>query len=150
MKPIKSLIQTYPYRTVALIQSLIATVGSLFLSQVWLLVPCELCWFQRIFMYPLPFILGIGLIRRETKLYQYVLPLSLIGLTIAAYHTYLYYYANYSLNGANETVMIACSGGVSCTNQLIEWFGFITVPLLSFLAFSVITLAMLKERHDSI
>ncbi len=146
MIKILAIIKIYPLRSLALLQSIIATLGSLYFSEVWLLVPCKLCWLQRIFMYPLPFILSAGILKKENKLYHYVLPLSLVGLVISIYHNYFYYYANYFLNGANETVMVACSGGVSCTNVQIEWFGIITIPLLSLIAFTVITVTMLLEK----
>lgn len=119
----------------ALIQSIIATLGSLFFSEIMKLPPCVLCWYQRIAMYPLIAILTVGILRRDKKIYQYVLPLSLIGWGISLYHNLLYYKI------LPESVA-PCTMGVSCTTKQIEWFGFITIPLMAFVAFSLINICM--------
>jgi disulfide bond formation protein DsbB len=120
----------------AWIQSIVATLGSLYFSEVMKFPPCVLCWYQRIFMYPLVFILAVGMVRKDKKIYTYVLPLSVTGLLIAIYHNLLYYQII-------PESMAPCVNGVSCTTKFIEWFGFITIPFLSLVAFSVITLCML-------
>jgi disulfide bond formation protein DsbB len=119
---------------------LLATGGSLFFSEVLKLPPCVLCWYQRVFMYPLVIILAVGILRKEKKIYQYVLPMSIIGLLIAIYHNLLYY------NVIPESLS-PCTAGISCTTKLIEWFGFITIPLLSLTAFTLITVIMLLYRY---
>lgn len=63
----------------AWVVSLTATSGSLFLSEVWHFIPCELCWYQRIFMYPLVIVLGIAAYRQRTEILPYILPLVVIG-----------------------------------------------------------------------
>ncbi len=120
----------------AWIQSIVATLGSLYFSEVMKFPPCVLCWYQRIFMYPLVFILAVGMVRKDKKIHTYVLPLSVTGLLIAIYHNLLYYQII-------PESMAPCVNGVSCTTKFIEWFGFITIPFLSLVAFSVITLCML-------
>ena len=76
----------------AWIIALVATVGSLFFSEVMQLPPCVLCWYQRIAMYPLVIIIGIGIITRDgSRMKNYALPLCLIGLAISIYHNLLYY-----------------------------------------------------------
>jgi disulfide bond formation protein DsbB len=120
----------------AWIQAIVATLGSLYFSEVMKFPPCVLCWYQRIFMYPLVFILAVGMVRKDKKIYTYVLPLSITGLLIAIYHNLLYYQII-------PESMAPCVNGVSCTTKFIEWFGFITIPFLSLVAFSVITLCML-------
>ncbi|MBI4080220.1 MAG: disulfide bond formation protein B [Candidatus Levybacteria bacterium] len=127
---------------IAWIESLLATLGSLFFSEVMKLPPCVLCWYQRIAMYPLVAILAVGILRKDKKVYQYVLPLSITGWVIALYHNLLYY------NILPESVA-PCTQGISCTVRLIEWFGFVTIPLMSFFAFSVITVCMfLLKRYN--
>lgn len=111
------------------------TIGSLYFSQVLHLPPCILCWYQRIFMYPLVFIIGIGLWRNNRELPLYVLPLSLIGLGIAVYHNLLYYHII-------PESLAPCSLGVSCTTKQIEWLGFITIPLLSLIGFTLVNACM--------
>ena len=113
-----------------------STAGSLFFSDVMMLPPCVLCWYQRIFMYPLVFIIGIGFVRGGNGLKIYGLPLSLTGLAISVYHNLLYY--NFI-----QDAIIPCTQGISCTSKQIEWFGFITIPLLSFFAFLMITVGLL-------
>lgn len=126
----------------AWIQSIVATLGSLYFSEVMKFPPCVLCWYQRIFMYPLVFILAVGMVRKDKKIHTYVLPLSLTGLSIAIYHNLLYYQI------LPESVA-PCVAGVSCTTKFIQWFGFVTIPLLSLIAFSVITICMLLHLHRS-
>jgi disulfide bond formation protein DsbB len=123
---------------VAWIQAVVAMAGSLYFSDVMLMPPCVLCWYQRICMYPLVAVLGVGFLLRERRIHFYVLPLSLIGLGIALYHKLLYY-------GIIAESIVPCTTGISCTARNIEWFGFITIPLLSLTAFSVISAAMIAH-----
>lgn len=71
--------------------ALISTVGSLFFSEVMNLLPCVLCWYQRIAMYPLVLIIGVGIVLRDGRMKSYALPLALVGLMISVYHNLLYY-----------------------------------------------------------
>lgn len=112
--------------------AIIATLGSLYFSEVQHFPPCILCWYQRIAMYPLVILISIGLLSRDKGLPRYVLPFSIIGLIIATVHVLLYY-------GIIPESNVPCSAGISCTTKYIEWFGFVTIPLLSLIAFSVIT-----------
>lgn len=115
---------------------LIATfsmLGSLYFSEIMHLPPCVLCWYQRICMYPLVIILGIGIWKKDKNIPYMVLPLSIIGLIIAAYHNLLYY------NIIPES-LAPCTAGISCTTKLIELFGIVTIPLMSLIAFIIITL----------
>lgn len=116
-----------------LFQAAIATVGSLFFSEVMLLPPCVLCWYQRIAMYPIVILTAIGIIRKDKILSVSVLALSVPGLIVSIYHNLLYW------NILPESVA-PCAAGISCTTKFFEWFGFITIPLMALLAFTVITL----------
>lgn len=133
-----SRIKSYLY-PVAALQAVVAMAGSLYFSEVMLFVPCVLCWYQRITMYPLVAILLIGLYFKDSKVYRYVLPLSVIGLLIATYHVVLYYGVNW---GIRPDWVGPCVAGVSCTTKYVEWYGFITIPLLSWVAHLVITVLM--------
>lgn len=117
------------------LQALVATLGSLYLSEVQQLVPCLLCWYQRIFMYPIVFISTVGIIRRDKALPFYILPLSIGGGLIAAYHYLIQ-------RGILPEKIVSCAIGVPCTKVDAVWFGFITIPLLSFAAFLFISVAM--------
>lgn len=120
-------------------QALIATTGSLFFSEVLKFTPCVLCWYQRILMYPLVVILAVGILRRDSGIRFYVLPLSVLGLAVAAYHNLLYF-------GVIPEGLTQCTLGVSCTTRYLAVLGFIDIPLMSLTAFAVITIAMLLHR----
>ncbi len=124
---------------VAWSQALIATLGSLFLSEVMGFIPCNLCWYQRILMYPLVVIIGIGILLRDRRVQYYVLPLSLFGLGIGLYHSLLYY-------GLIPETLQPCTAGVPCSTRWIEWFGFMGIPFAAFTAFTVITLAVIWHK----
>lgn len=117
---------------IALITAWVAMCGSLYFSEVRGYVPCVLCWYQRILMYPLTLVIAIGLLRRDWNLPYYVLPFSLIGLGVSTYH-YLLEKTDLFAGSA------ACRQGVSCTTQWINWFGFVTIPFLALTAFLIIT-----------
>lgn len=125
--------------TIAYIQSLIATLGSLYFSEILKYPPCTLCWYQRIAMYPIVVLLLVSILTKDKTVYRYVLPLSITGTLISFYHNLLYY------NIIKDSI-IPCASGVSCTTKYIEYFGFITIPLLAFVAFLVITGCMIAQR----
>jgi disulfide bond formation protein DsbB len=119
----------------------VATLGSLFFSEVMDFAPCVLCWYQRIGIYPLVLIFGVGLFSFDAGVIKYSLPLAIAGWIVALYHTLLYW-------GIIPKSIQPCSEGVPCTEKYIELFGFISIPFMSFLAFSAILalLAILKRR----
>ena len=122
-------------------QVLIATLGSLYFSEVMKLPPCTLCWYQRILMYPLVYIMAVAIVTTDTRLKLYSLPFSITGFLVATYHNLLYYHI------IPESIA-PCTLGVSCTTRQIEWLGFITIPLLSLIAFTITTIALLLYKKD--
>jgi disulfide bond formation protein DsbB len=117
----------------ALIQALIATLGSLYASEVQQLTPCLLCWYQRILMYPLVIILTVGILRKDKHLPFYVLPMTILGMGISFYQYLLQ-------RGVIAESLVTCREGISCANTTGQlWFGFVTIPLLSFIAFAIIS-----------
>lgn len=118
---------------IALLAAWIAMCGSLYFSEVAGYVPCVLCWYQRILMYPLTLVIGIGLIRRDQTLPLLVLPFSLLGMGVSMYHYLLEKTDLFS----NSTT---CDVGAPCTVAWINWFGFITIPFLALIAFMIITI----------
>lgn len=129
------------YYYLAWAQSLVALIGSLILSEVAQFPPCTLCWWQRYLMYPLVIIIAIGITKRSPALPLFVLPLSVTGLLVAIYHNLLYW----NIIGGAEGL---CAAGISCTTRYIEWFGFVTIPFLSAVAFAVITVAMIMALRS--
>ncbi|USG63942.1 disulfide oxidoreductase [Brevibacillus ruminantium] len=119
--------------------ALIATGGSLFFSEVLKYIPCELCWYQRIFMYPLVILLGIASAKKDYGIIRYTLPLSVIGGMISLYH-----YAIQKVPSLHE-LGNAC-GIVPCNTDYINWLGFITIPFLALIAFVLITVLLIFIR----
>jgi disulfide bond formation protein DsbB len=124
---------------IAWIQSIVATLGSLYYSEIKHYIPCTLCWYQRILMYPLIIIIAVGILRKDKQLYLYVLPMSILGWIIALYHILLQ-------NGILPETVAPCTLGASCSVKYTGYFGFITIPVMSFTAFTVITICMLLLR----
>lgn len=118
----------------------VAMLGSLFFSEVMDFVPCVLCWYQRIFMYPLVVILLLGMYPYDESVIRYALPLAVIGWGFAIYH-YLVY------SGYIPEALQPCGQGPSCADIDLELFGFITIPMLSILAFSAIILFLSIARY---
>jgi disulfide bond formation protein DsbB len=116
-----------------------STLAALFFSEVMSLPPCVLCWYQRIFIFPLVLLLPAGLFPFDPKIVRYALPLSLVGGSIALVHVLL-------TIGLIPEGITPCTQGVPCSQNPIEWFGFLSIPLLSLVAFSVIS-ALLVLTH---
>jgi len=98
--------------------------------------PCVLCWYQRIFLFPLVIILAAGLFPFDKNVVKYALPLAIIGWFTAAYHNLLY-------AGIIPESLQPCTQGVSCTEEYIELFGFLSIPMLSLLSFTTIILFLI-------
>lgn len=120
----------------------VATFGSLFFSEIMKLPPCVLCWYQRVAMYPLVPILAVSILRKDSGAKAYGLPLAVVGLTIATYHNLLYY------KFIPDSIK-PCTSGVSCTARQLEWLGFITIPLLSLIAFLIVTLCLILAKPET-
>lgn len=135
----KSLNNILPY--LAWVIALLATVGSLFFSEVMDLPPCVLCWYQRIATYPLVLIIGVGIILRDSRMKIYTLPLCLAGLAVSIYHNLLYY-------GFVPESITPCTEGVPCNAVQIEWLGFITIPLMGLGAFVSLAICLLFYKPE--
>jgi disulfide bond formation protein DsbB len=122
--------------------ALVATGGSLYFSEVAGFIPCELCWYQRILMYPLAVILGIASYRDDRSVVPYVLPLTAGGAALSAFH-----YLLQKVPGM--AALSPCREGIPCSGQYINWLGFITIPFLAFVAFVLISLLMWAARKGT-
>jgi disulfide bond formation protein DsbB len=124
----------------AFLVALTATLGSLYLSEVAHLIPCKLCWYQRIAMYPLPVILLVAWLRRDRAVWHYVLPIALIGAAIALYH---YQYEWFPGQGS-----LVCSLETPCNVALFRKFGFVSIPLMALTGFvSISALVWIAGRR---
>ncbi|MDL4839848.1 disulfide oxidoreductase [Aquibacillus rhizosphaerae] len=119
----------------AWVVSIIATLGSLYFSEIRGFIPCELCWYQRIFMYPLTLILGIGTFQNDPSIRKFVLPMAIIGWCISLFH-----FLEQKVPGF--AAIKPCANGVPCSSEYINWLGFITIPFLALTAFSLIIVFM--------
>lgn len=109
-----------------------ATLIALFVGEILGQAPCNLCWFQRVFMFPLPIILGIAAFRADSAIRFYALPLVGIGAAIAAFHTLIYF-------GLVEEAITPCTRtGPSCAGEAMTILGTVPLPLASLLAFAAI------------
>ncbi|MBU0680801.1 MAG: disulfide bond formation protein B [Proteobacteria bacterium] len=121
----------------------ISTMGSIFFSHTMQFPPCVLCWYQRIFLFPLVVVFATGLLSHDQAVVRYGLPLTLAGWLVALYHNLLYV-------GIIPESIQPCTQGVSCTENYIELFGFLSIPLLSLLSFTsiLLLLTILKRRFS--
>lgn len=122
--------------------ALVATASALFIGEVMGQAPCNLCWFQRIFMFPLVIILGLALYRSDLSVWRYALPLSLGGLAVALFHCLQYF------GILPESIQPCMSEGPSCSGSGMTLWGIVPLPVLSATAFSLITicLAFIQRR----
>lgn len=116
-----------------------STLGALFFGEVMKLPPCVLCWWQRIFMFPLALILPLGLFPFDRKVIRYALALAVPGALVALFHQLL-------VAGLVPETTQPCTQGVPCSQTVISWFGFLTIPLLSIAAFTLVV-ALLVGAH---
>ncbi|MEC5423682.1 disulfide oxidoreductase [Virgibacillus sp. C22-A2] len=126
-------------------QAFVALSGSLFYSEIMGYIPCELCWIQRVLMYPLVVIYGLAAIKKEISIALPGLVLSGIGILVSTYH-----YLVQKLPALQEAGG-AC-GLVPCNVTYVNYFGFITIPFLAGTAFIIIFvlhLILLKQQRGT-
>ena len=122
----------------------VATAGSLFFSEYSDFVPCRLCWFQRIGMYPLAAVLLVAALRRDARGGPlYALPLPILGSLVAIYHIYI------EIHPEAETA--SCRVSAPCSVKWIDELGYVTLPVLALTAFAAIIalLVMARTRPDA-
>lgn len=116
--------------------ALVSTVAALFIGEVMGTTPCQLCWYQRILMFPLALILGMAAFASDRRGAIYAMPLALGGVTVSGYHTAL-------IAGWVPQWWIPCGVGPSCSDQKLVILGDIQIPWLSLLAFTAIVALLL-------
>lgn len=119
------------YLLAAWLVAVVATLGALFIGEVMLLPICNLCWYQRILMFPMAIILGIACFSDDRRGAVYAMPFALGGTAVAGYHTLLVW-------GFIPTGWVPCGPGISCTSQQLEILGGLQIPWLSLVAFLLI------------
>ncbi len=132
--PIRTFMVRYRLNLLFLI-SLIGTLGSILLSIYFKLAPCELCWYQRLFLFSSPVIARIALLKNDTTAHIYIFWLSFIGLLISIYHSLLQ-----SKIFAPDTVFCNPTSVIDCSVPQFVYYGFVTVPVISFSVFLLLLL----------
>jgi disulfide bond formation protein DsbB len=126
----------------AFLVAAVATGGSLFLSEIAHFVPCELCWFQRICMYPLSITTLLVALANDHRASRYLLPLPVVGAGVSVYHLLVE-------NGVvreSQACLVSAPGG--CTTKWINEFGYVTIPTLALTAFALTFAFMLLAVVD--
>jgi disulfide bond formation protein DsbB len=120
--------------------ALVATIGSLYLSEIANFPPCRLCWYQRIAMYPLVPVLAVAVWRRDAGVRFYAIPLALIGGLISTYHVVLERFPTLESG--------VCEATNPCTLIWVRRFGYLTIPTMAFSAFALIAVLLLAAGAD--
>lgn len=126
----------------AFLFTLFAMFGSLYFSEVAKYPPCELCWYQRILMYPQVILLGLALLKKNRDVVWQILILSVIGVVVALYHVYLQ---------SGGTALVPCTTtalAVPCGVKNFQEFGYITIPVMALTGYAMIILAMVLHRRQ--
>ena len=123
---------------IAALVAIVTMCGSLYFSEVAHFIPCKLCWYQRIAVYPLSITLVIAAIRRDARVWWYVLPQATAGAAFAIYHTQLQ-----AFPGQHSSF---CTLTEPCTVRYVWEFGFISLPLMALSAFTLIITLVLTAR----
>ena len=119
----------------------IATTGSLYYSEVAHFIPCEMCWLQRIAMYPLAVILLVAAITRDTRAWRYAVPIAVIGLLFSLYH--------YQLELFPDQPSM-CSTTVPCSVRFVDMYGFVSIAFMAgagFISILALQFAMARARR---
>lgn len=116
--------------------SFASVIGSLSFSEIMHFPPCALCWYQRVLLFPICLVITVGILRKDKNYIFYVLPLSILGIPVALYHTLLQ-------QGIIKESLAPCLNGISCATKYFDLFGFITIPFLSLLVFISLFVSML-------
>jgi disulfide bond formation protein DsbB len=125
----------WPLLFVAWVVVTTATLGSLFFSEVMGIPVCLLCWYQRIAMYPMVLVLAVGLLPYDPKVIRYATALTAVGWLIALFQVLL-------VAGIIPESAQPCVQGTPCSETHIALFGFLSIPVLSILTFSLIGLLL--------
>ena len=116
---------------VAWIVAIVTTLGSLYYSEHAGFLPCELCWYQRILMYPLVIVLGVGWLRRDRKVWMAAAPFVVIGAPLSLYHWLVERVPAFAESSS-------CSIVAPCTSPYFEKLGFVTLAWMCLSSFLLI------------
>ncbi|MBS97714.1 MAG: disulfide bond formation protein B [Oceanospirillaceae bacterium] len=124
---------------IAWLVALAATLGALFIGEIMGQVPCQLCWYQRIAMFPLALILGVACATEDPSVHRYAVPLAGAGAAVALWHNLLFF-------GVIPAAIQPCGQGPSCSSADMTILGGLPLPLLSLAAFAIIFFLLFNIR----
>ncbi|MDP2789454.1 MAG: disulfide bond formation protein B [bacterium] len=126
------------YLNLGFLIALSASLFSLVYSEIIGFTPCYLCWYQRVFSFPLAFIFGVAIWSKDRKIVKYVLPLLSVGFVVSVYQNFIYYF------NSNASNLPCDASGASCYQQLVSEFGgYISIPMLALTTFIALTTIVL-------
>ena len=121
--------------------ALTATLGSLYYSEVAHFLPCKLCWYQRIGIYPLAVVLLLAALRRDRAIRFYAIPVAAISAAISTYH--------YQLERFPNQTSPSCSVEAPCTVVWVWRFHYISIPMMALsAALLIVALLWAAGRGD--
>jgi disulfide bond formation protein DsbB len=131
------------YLTLGFLISLASSLFSLVYSEIIGFIPCYLCWYQRVFTFPLFLIFGAAIWSKDRKIVKYVLPMMAIGFFISVYQNFIYYF------GGDSSNLPCDASGVSCYQRLVDVFGgYISIPMLALSSFlALITIVLVAHFY---
>jgi Disulfide bond formation protein DsbB len=119
----------------------VAMAGSLYFSESAHFVPCKMCWYQRIAMYPLAVLLLIAAVRRDSSIRRYAVPLAAIGALISTYH--------YVVEWRPSLSKGVCDISLPCSFVWFRQFGFVSLPLMALCGFAAIVALLTLGEAES-
>jgi disulfide bond formation protein DsbB len=129
-----------PALALAAVVAATCIAGSLYFSEVADFVPCTLCWYQRVAMYPLVVILAIAAVRGDRDVWHYVAPLAGIGAIVSTYH--------YVVEWFPEADSGVCKSTIPCTFVWFRELGFVSLPLMALCGFALILTLVTLPQED--
>jgi disulfide bond formation protein DsbB len=121
----------------------LSMIVSLIFSEFLKLPPCSLCWYQRVFMYSMVFVIPTGILLRDRNLSYYTAVLSVAGGLIALYHNLIYF------DFISEGFKV-CTAELSCKSKQLQILGFLSIPTMSLVAFSIILILSIRSLKNEI
>lgn len=122
----------------------VAVVGSLSYSLIVGYEPCELCWWQRIFLFPQAVLFAVALYRRDGGIFSYTVPLSVLAGIIALYHTYIQL-------GGSKSILPCTATGSACAKVFVNDFGYVTIPTMALtVALYILLFAWYKHLYKRV
>lgn len=127
-------------RVLSLIIAVFSVMAPLIYSSLFTFEPCTLCWWQRVFMFPIAIILLVALVNKDRGYYRYTIPMAVAGLCIGIYQYML------QMNVSGLSSVCGINTAESCSAIYVMEFGFVTIPLMSAISFFILLVLFLIEK----